>query len=126
MDKRVLNDETDYYIAWFTQVRHMQARAAAYDGHIQRIADLEAQNAALMEEKQAALDLAHKFEVMTDKAMADRARLKSLVREAERLTDIENPANADLYNAALARRGLQIAFKARALLTDLDVKGEAE
>jgi hypothetical protein len=117
-------------VSEYDSVKQLKSLYNLMTNHIerrdQRIAELEAQNAALMEEKQAALDLAHKFEVMTDKAMSDRARLKSLVREAERLTDIENPANDDLYNAALARRGLQIAFKARVLLTDLDVKGEVE
>jgi hypothetical protein len=79
--KMRMNDMMQLAIAreWNVQTERIIKNYISYTDAC--IADLEAQNVKLLEEKQAALDLAHEFENVTDQAMADRAQLLALVCE---------------------------------------------
>jgi hypothetical protein len=89
--KMRMNDMMQLAIAreWNVQTERIIKNYISYTDAC--IADLEAQNAKLLEEKQAALDLAHEFENVTDQAMADRARLLEALKPFAAMGDVIRP-----------------------------------
>jgi hypothetical protein len=124
--KMRMNDMMQLAIAreWNVQTERIIKNYISYTDAC--IADLEAQNAKLLEEKQAALDLAHKFENVTDQAMADRARLLELVRGIVIIAPMSDPGIYKPFTwLGVAKDVWRLGDTARALLAELE-KGETE